>query len=145
MAEEQGHSEGLQQFLKEQRVPDPFRSVEKLHEFLPDSKKVSGPSQHLQVTQWMAAIDGKEKHNSLNSRMEEKRRSTTQRSAKKSPNTQKQPFQSKKAATISEQGQRKFTSHKTIQSGIQNPEDSAGCHGKCVSDGQSHDGTTERG
>ncbi|MBW0513814.1 hypothetical protein O181_053529 [Austropuccinia psidii MF-1] len=34
---------------------------EKLHEFLPDCEKVFGPSQHLQVTQWMTSIDGKEK------------------------------------------------------------------------------------
>ncbi|MBW0545058.1 hypothetical protein O181_084773 [Austropuccinia psidii MF-1] len=38
---------------KAQRVPDPCRSVEKLHEFLPDCDKIPGPSQHLQVTQWM--------------------------------------------------------------------------------------------
>ncbi|MBW0535252.1 hypothetical protein O181_074967 [Austropuccinia psidii MF-1] len=45
-----GHSksqvEGLQQFLSAQIVPDPFRSVEKLHEFLHDCGKVYGPSQH---------------------------------------------------------------------------------------------------
>ncbi|MBW0579717.1 hypothetical protein O181_119432 [Austropuccinia psidii MF-1] len=44
----------------------------KLHEFLPDCGKIPGPSQHLQVTQWMASIDGKEEHDALNSRMEEK-------------------------------------------------------------------------
>ncbi|MBW0519031.1 hypothetical protein O181_058746 [Austropuccinia psidii MF-1] len=32
----------------------------KLHEFLPYCEKVHRPSQHLQVTQWMASIDGKE-------------------------------------------------------------------------------------
>ncbi|MBW0588985.1 hypothetical protein O181_128700, partial [Austropuccinia psidii MF-1] len=63
--------EGLQQCIAEQRVPDPCRSVEKLHEFLPDCEKIPGPSQNLQVTQWMASIDGKEKHDSFNSRMEE--------------------------------------------------------------------------
>ncbi|MBW0475529.1 hypothetical protein O181_015244 [Austropuccinia psidii MF-1] len=47
----QRQSEGLQQCLEEQRVPDPCRSVEKLHEFLPDCEKVSGPSHHLQATQ----------------------------------------------------------------------------------------------
>ncbi|MBW0583897.1 hypothetical protein O181_123612, partial [Austropuccinia psidii MF-1] len=31
----QSHPEGLQQFISAQRVPDPCRSVEKLHEFLP--------------------------------------------------------------------------------------------------------------
>ncbi|MBW0576831.1 hypothetical protein O181_116546 [Austropuccinia psidii MF-1] len=53
------HTEGLQQCIEPQRVPDPCRSVEKLHEFLPDCEKVPGPSQHLQVTQWIASIDGK--------------------------------------------------------------------------------------
>ncbi|MBW0474753.1 hypothetical protein O181_014468 [Austropuccinia psidii MF-1] len=64
--------EGIQQCIEAQRVPDPCRSVEKLYEFLPDCEKIPGPSQHLQVTQWMASIDGKEKHDSFNSRMEEK-------------------------------------------------------------------------
>ncbi|MBW0514584.1 hypothetical protein O181_054299 [Austropuccinia psidii MF-1] len=34
--------------------------MEKLHLFLPDCEKIPGPSQHLQVTLWMASIDGKE-------------------------------------------------------------------------------------
>ncbi|MBW0569989.1 hypothetical protein O181_109704 [Austropuccinia psidii MF-1] len=56
------HTKGLQQCIAAQRVPDPFKSVEKLHELLPDCKKISGPSQHLQVTQWMESIDGKDKY-----------------------------------------------------------------------------------
>ncbi|MBW0578740.1 hypothetical protein O181_118455, partial [Austropuccinia psidii MF-1] len=68
-----GHLEsqpdGLQQCIAAQRVPDPFRSVEKLHEFLPDCETITGPSQHLQVTQWMTSIDGKEEHDALSSRM----------------------------------------------------------------------------
>ncbi|MBW0593766.1 hypothetical protein O181_133481 [Austropuccinia psidii MF-1] len=36
------------------------------------TEKILGTSQHLQVTQWMASIDGKEEHHSFNSRMEEK-------------------------------------------------------------------------
>ncbi|MBW0515100.1 hypothetical protein O181_054815 [Austropuccinia psidii MF-1] len=55
----QSQPESLQQCIAEQRVPDPCRSVEKLHEFLPDCEKIPGPSQYLQVTQWMASIDGK--------------------------------------------------------------------------------------
>ncbi|MBW0579127.1 hypothetical protein O181_118842 [Austropuccinia psidii MF-1] len=66
------HPEGLQQCIAPQRVPDLCRSVEKLHEFLPDCEKIPGPSQHLQVTHWMAFIDGKEKHYALNRRMDEK-------------------------------------------------------------------------
>ncbi|MBW0588285.1 hypothetical protein O181_128000 [Austropuccinia psidii MF-1] len=83
------------------------------------TEKIPGPSQHLQVTQWMESIDGKEEHDALNSRMEEKQPSTTQKSAKNSPSGQQQQFQCEKAATSSEQGQRKGTSHKTLQPGLQ--------------------------
>ncbi|MBW0495804.1 hypothetical protein O181_035519 [Austropuccinia psidii MF-1] len=114
----QSQPEGLQQCTAAQRVADPCRSVEKLHECLPDCEKVSGPSQHLQVTQWVASIDGKEEHDAINSRMEEKQPSTTQKSAKNSPSGQKQQFQCEKPATSSEQGQRKGTSHKTLQPGL---------------------------
>ncbi|MBW0572341.1 hypothetical protein O181_112056 [Austropuccinia psidii MF-1] len=31
-----------------------------MHEFLPDCEKIPGPSQDLQVNQWMASIDGNE-------------------------------------------------------------------------------------
>ncbi|MBW0472831.1 hypothetical protein O181_012546 [Austropuccinia psidii MF-1] len=40
----QSQTEGLQQFPAAERVPDPCRSVQKLHEFLRDCEKVSGPS-----------------------------------------------------------------------------------------------------
>ncbi|MBW0563732.1 hypothetical protein O181_103447 [Austropuccinia psidii MF-1] len=63
----------------------------------------------------------------------------------KIPSSQQQKFQFEKAATISEKGQRQSTSHKTLQPGIQNPKDSAGCHGKCISDGQNNDGISEKG
>ncbi|MBW0530810.1 hypothetical protein O181_070525 [Austropuccinia psidii MF-1] len=56
----QSHPEGLQHCIAAQRVPDSFRSVKKLHEFLPDCEKIPWPSQHLKFTQWMASIDGKE-------------------------------------------------------------------------------------
>ncbi|MBW0575422.1 hypothetical protein O181_115137 [Austropuccinia psidii MF-1] len=81
----QRQPEGLQQCIVAQRVPDSCRYMEKLHELLPDCEKIPGPSQHLQVTQWMASIDGKEKHDTFNRRMEEKQASTTQASAKNSP------------------------------------------------------------
>ncbi|MBW0490624.1 hypothetical protein O181_030339 [Austropuccinia psidii MF-1] len=88
----QSQPEGLQQCISAQRVMDPCRSVEKQHEFLPDCVKIPGPSQHLQVTQWMAYIYGKEENDAFNSRMEEKQPSTTQASAKNRPNSQKQQF-----------------------------------------------------
>ncbi|MBW0507652.1 hypothetical protein O181_047367 [Austropuccinia psidii MF-1] len=125
------------------KITDPCRSVEKLHEFLPDCEKTPGPSQHLQVTQWMESIDGKEEHDSFNSRMEAKQPSTTQASAKNSPSSQKQQFQREKATKSSKQGQRQGTSHKKLQPGLQNPKNSAGCHGKCISDGQNNDEITE--
>ncbi|MBW0588704.1 hypothetical protein O181_128419 [Austropuccinia psidii MF-1] len=137
--------EGLQQCIAAQRVPDPCRYVEKLHEFSSDGEKIAGPSQHLKVTQWMASIDGKEKHDALNSRIEEKQPSTTQASAKHSPSSQQQQFQCEKAATSSEEGQRQGTSHRTLQPGLQNPKYSAGCHGKCISDFQNNDGIPEKG
>ncbi|MBW0567890.1 hypothetical protein O181_107605 [Austropuccinia psidii MF-1] len=86
----QSHPEGLQQCIAAQRVPDPCRSVEKLHELLPDCENVSGPSQNLQVAQWMESIDGKEERDALNSTMEDKQPSTTQSRAKNSPSGQKQ-------------------------------------------------------
>ncbi|MBW0553135.1 hypothetical protein O181_092850 [Austropuccinia psidii MF-1] len=116
----QSQPEGLQQFIAAQIVPDPGRSVERLHDFLPDCEKIYGPLQHLEVTQWMTSIDGKEEHDAFNSRMEEKQRSTTQSSAKNSPNGQQQQFQHEKAATKSEQGQRQVTSHKALLPGLQN-------------------------
>ncbi|MBW0565566.1 hypothetical protein O181_105281 [Austropuccinia psidii MF-1] len=128
----QRRPEGLQQCIAAQRVPDPGRCVEKLHEFLPDCKKIPGPSQHLQVTQWMASIDGKKEPDALNRRMEEKQPSTTQAISKNSPNSQQQKFQCEKAATSSKQGQRQCTSHKTLQPGLQDHKDSAGCHEKCI-------------
>ncbi|MBW0585043.1 hypothetical protein O181_124758 [Austropuccinia psidii MF-1] len=122
-----------------------FRSVEKLHEFLPYCEKFPGKSQHLQVTQWMASIDGKEEHGALNSRMEEKQPSTTQASAKNRPSGQKQKFQHEKASTSLEKGQRKGTSHKTLQPGLQDSKDSTRCHEKCISDGKNNDGITKEG
>ncbi|MBW0561344.1 hypothetical protein O181_101059 [Austropuccinia psidii MF-1] len=63
---------GLQQCITAQRVPDPCRSVEKLHELLPDCEEIPGKYKHLQITQWIASIDGRKTHDALSSRMEEK-------------------------------------------------------------------------
>ncbi|MBW0574733.1 hypothetical protein O181_114448 [Austropuccinia psidii MF-1] len=93
----------------------------------------------------MASIDGKEEYDAFNSRMEEKQPSTTKTSDKSSPTGEQQQFQHEKAVTSSKQGQREGTSPKALQPGIQDSKDSAGCHGKCVSDGRNHDGITEEG
>ncbi|MBW0546947.1 hypothetical protein O181_086662 [Austropuccinia psidii MF-1] len=143
--EVQGQPEGLQQCIAAQRVPYLYRSVEKLHELIPDCKKIPGSFQHLKFTQWMASIDGKEEYDAFDSRMEEKQASNTKASAKTSPSGQKQQFQCEKAATNSKQGQREGTSPTALQPGLQVPKYSAGCHGKCISDGQNHDGITEEG
>ncbi|MBW0494804.1 hypothetical protein O181_034519, partial [Austropuccinia psidii MF-1] len=57
----------------------------KLPEFSPDCEEIPGPSQHLQVTQWIASIDGQEKHDAFNSRMEEKQPSTPKQVPKTAP------------------------------------------------------------
>ncbi|MBW0481627.1 hypothetical protein O181_021342 [Austropuccinia psidii MF-1] len=84
----QSQSEGLQQCIAAQRVPVLSISVGKLHEFLPDCEKNPRPSQHLQVTQWMESVDGKEKQDSFNRRKEGKQHSTTQESSKNRCNSQ---------------------------------------------------------
>ncbi|MBW0478411.1 hypothetical protein O181_018126 [Austropuccinia psidii MF-1] len=93
----------------------------------------------------MASSDGKEKHDGFDSRMEEKQPSITQGSAKNSPSSQQQQLQPKKEAPSSEQGQRQGTSHKTLQPSLQNPKDSEGFHGKCISHVQKNDGIAEKG
>ncbi|MBW0584588.1 hypothetical protein O181_124303 [Austropuccinia psidii MF-1] len=133
--------EGLQQCIAEKRVPDPCRSMEKLHEFLPDCEKIPGPSQHLQVTQLMVSIDGKEKHDSFNSRMEEKIPPPPKQVPKTAPVSRSSNSDVKKQP----QGQRQGINHKTLQPGLQNPKDSAAFHGKCISDGQNNDGITAKG
>ncbi|MBW0576212.1 hypothetical protein O181_115927 [Austropuccinia psidii MF-1] len=117
----QSQPEGFQQCTAAQRVPYAFRSVEKLHELIPNCKKCTGSSQHLQVTQWMESVDGKEKHDALDTKMKEKQPSTTQTSVKNSPSGQKQQFQSEKAATSSKQGQREGTSPKPYSQGYRIP------------------------
>ncbi|MBW0553992.1 hypothetical protein O181_093707 [Austropuccinia psidii MF-1] len=76
----------------------PFIAVGKLHELSTDCEKASGPSKHLQATQLIAFIYGKDKNYAFNSRMEEKQPSTTQTNAKNIPNIQKQQVQHEKAA-----------------------------------------------
>ncbi|MBW0494688.1 hypothetical protein O181_034403 [Austropuccinia psidii MF-1] len=97
--------DGLQKCHAAQRVLDPFIPVEEWHEFLPDCEKAPGPSQHFQVSEWMASIDGKELYDTFNRRMEEKQLSTTQKGAKTSPNIQKQKNQLEKETKSSENWQ----------------------------------------
>ncbi|MBW0589310.1 hypothetical protein O181_129025 [Austropuccinia psidii MF-1] len=99
----QSQSEGLKQCTAAQRVPHPCRSVEKLHELIPDCKKIPGLSQHLQVTQWMASIDGKEEYDASNSRIEENNPPTPNQVSRPPPvvsrsnsNVKKQPKEQNK-------------------------------------------------
>ncbi|MBW0570746.1 hypothetical protein O181_110461 [Austropuccinia psidii MF-1] len=124
----QSQPEGLQQYIAAQRVPDRCRSVEKPHELLPHCEKTPGPSQHLQVTQWMASIDGKEEHDALNRRMEGKNPPPPKKVPKTAPVDRRSNYNMKKEATTSEQGQRKGTGHKALQPGLQDSTDSTGCH-----------------
>ncbi|MBW0591495.1 hypothetical protein O181_131210 [Austropuccinia psidii MF-1] len=89
-----------------------------LHEILPDSEKIPGPSQHLQGTQWMEFIVGKEKHDVFNTIMEEKQPSTTQESAKNSSSSQQKKFQREKEAKILKQRKRQSISYKALQPGL---------------------------
>ncbi|MBW0505404.1 hypothetical protein O181_045119 [Austropuccinia psidii MF-1] len=93
----------------------------------------------------MASIDGKEKYDAFNKRMEQKQPYTTQASAKNSLSSQQLQLQCEKSSTSSEKGERQSTSYKTLQPGLKNPKDSAGCHGKCILDGQNNYGITEKG
>ncbi|MBW0514990.1 hypothetical protein O181_054705 [Austropuccinia psidii MF-1] len=100
----------------------PCRSVEKLYELLPDCDKISRPSQHLKVTQWVASIDGKEIHDAFNSRMEEKQPPTTQQSSKNSPNSQKQKFQHEKSSQrLRKKGKGKAPDTQTYSQGYRIP------------------------
>ncbi|MBW0525921.1 hypothetical protein O181_065636 [Austropuccinia psidii MF-1] len=53
----QSQPQSIQQCPAVQGVPDPCRSVEKLHEFLPEYQKIPWRSQYLQIAQWMASIN----------------------------------------------------------------------------------------
>ncbi|MBW0559681.1 hypothetical protein O181_099396 [Austropuccinia psidii MF-1] len=93
---------------------------------------------------WIAAIDGEEKHDALDTRLEEKQPCTTQASAKNSPSGQKPQIQCETAATSSKQGQRKGNSHQILQPRLPDSKKSLRCHGKCVSDGQNNDEITKK-
>ncbi|MBW0575042.1 hypothetical protein O181_114757 [Austropuccinia psidii MF-1] len=97
------------------------RSVKKQHDFLPDCKKIPGPLQHLKVTQLMESIDGKEKPDALNSRMEEKQPSTTQESAKNSPIARSSNSNMKKQPQAQKRGKGKAPATKPYSQGYRIP------------------------
>ncbi|MBW0513526.1 hypothetical protein O181_053241 [Austropuccinia psidii MF-1] len=56
----QSQAEGLQQCIAAQRVPDPCRFVEKLHEFLPDFEKIPGhPNNSKLLNGWHPLMEKK--------------------------------------------------------------------------------------
>ncbi|MBW0542954.1 hypothetical protein O181_082669 [Austropuccinia psidii MF-1] len=117
----ESRTEGLKQCLAEHRVPDPFRSVEKLHEFLADYEKVSGPSQHFQVTQWMASMDGKEKGDSFNSRMEGKNPPPSKKVPKTDPISSRSTSNFKMQPQTQNKGKGKASATKPYSQGYRSP------------------------
>ncbi|MBW0515952.1 hypothetical protein O181_055667 [Austropuccinia psidii MF-1] len=92
----------------------------------------------------MTSIDGKKNMMLLTAKLRENNPPPPKQVPKTAPIARSSNFNVKKHPTSSEQGQRKGISPKTLQTGLQNPKDSAGCHGKCISDGQNNDGITEK-
>ncbi|MBW0552888.1 hypothetical protein O181_092603 [Austropuccinia psidii MF-1] len=113
--------EGLQQCTAAQRVPDPCRSVKKLHEFLADCEKIPGPSQHLQVTQWMASIDGKEEHDTFNIKMEETNPPPPKQVPKTAPVASSSNSDGKKQPQAQNKGKGKRPATKTYSQGYRIP------------------------
>ncbi|MBW0542331.1 hypothetical protein O181_082046 [Austropuccinia psidii MF-1] len=93
----------------------------------------------------MASIDGKENHDALTEEWRKNNPQPSKKSAKNSPNSQHHQFKREKAATNSEQGQNKGTSHKPLNARLQNHKYSTGCHGQCSPYGKNNDGITEEG
>ncbi|MBW0515117.1 hypothetical protein O181_054832 [Austropuccinia psidii MF-1] len=96
----QSQPEGLQQCIAAQRVPNPCRCVENLHEFLPDCEKIPGPSQNL---------------------IEEKQPSITQESAKNRSSSKKQQFQHEKKTQSQNKGKGKEPATKPYIQGYRIP------------------------
>ncbi|MBW0567083.1 hypothetical protein O181_106798 [Austropuccinia psidii MF-1] len=117
----QSQPQSIQQFPALQGVPDPCRSVEKLHEFLPDCGKTPGPSQYLQIPQCMASIDREEKHDALDTRMEEKQPSTTQESVKTAPVASSSNSNVKKKPQAPNKGKGNAPATKTYSQGYRMP------------------------
>ncbi|MBW0534150.1 hypothetical protein O181_073865 [Austropuccinia psidii MF-1] len=125
IGDRQSQPEGLQQCISEQRVPDPFRSVENcMNSYLTVGKFLGHPNT-CKLLNGRHPLMEKKNMMLLTAEWRKKQPSTTQESAKNSPSSQNQQFQHEKSATSSEQGQRKGTSHKALQPGLPNPKDSA--------------------
>ncbi|MBW0530286.1 hypothetical protein O181_070001 [Austropuccinia psidii MF-1] len=92
----------------------------------------------------MASIDGKEKHASFNSRMEENNPPPPKKVPRTSPVARRSNSNVKRSHKLRTREKAKHQLQ-TLQPGLQNPKESAGCHGKCISDGQNNDGITEKG
>ncbi|MBW0460631.1 hypothetical protein O181_000346 [Austropuccinia psidii MF-1] len=117
----QSQPEGLKKCIAAQSVPDPCRSVEKLHEFLPACGKICGPSQYFQVTQWMASIDGKKEHDAFNSRMEEKNPSPPKQVPKTAPVARSSDSNMKKKPKTQNKGKGKAPAPKPYSHGYRIP------------------------
>ncbi|MBW0580111.1 hypothetical protein O181_119826 [Austropuccinia psidii MF-1] len=131
----QSQPESLKQCIAAQRVQYPCRSVEKLPEFLPDCKKILGPSQHLQATQRMASINGKEEHDAFNSRIEEKNPPPPKQVPKKAQVTRSRNSNVKKQPQEQNKGKAKAPARATTSQKFSRM--------PWNSDGQSNDGIAE--
>ncbi|MBW0594185.1 hypothetical protein O181_133900 [Austropuccinia psidii MF-1] len=107
--------------LQHKRVSDPCRSVEKLHEIIPDCKKIPGSSQYLQVTQWMASTDGKEEYDAFNSRMDENIPSPPKRVPRPAPVASRSNSNVKKQPQAQNKGKGKAPAPKPYSQGYRIP------------------------
>ncbi|MBW0527347.1 hypothetical protein O181_067062 [Austropuccinia psidii MF-1] len=133
--------EGLQQSTAAQKVPDPCRSVENcMNSYMTVRKYLEHPNTCKLLNGWHPFMEKKnmmlltEEWSKNNPPPPKQVQKTAPVARSRNSNVKKQP-----------QAQRQGTRHKTLQTGLQNPKDSAGCHGKFISDGQNIDGITEKG
>ncbi|MBW0485443.1 hypothetical protein O181_025158 [Austropuccinia psidii MF-1] len=117
----QSQPQGLKHCIAAQRVPDPSISVEKLHELLPNCEKISGPSQHFQVTQWMASIVGKEKYYAFYRRIEENNPPPPKQVPKTAPVASSSNSNVKKQPQAQSKGKGKAPATKTYIQGYRIP------------------------
>ncbi|MBW0490380.1 hypothetical protein O181_030095 [Austropuccinia psidii MF-1] len=115
------HPEGLKQLIEAHGVPDPCRSLGKLHEFLPYCEKNPGPSEHLQVNEWMVSIDGKDEHDAFNSSMEENNPQPPKQVPKTDPIANSSNSNVKKQPQSQNKGKGKALATKTYSQGYRIP------------------------
>ncbi|MBW0588621.1 hypothetical protein O181_128336 [Austropuccinia psidii MF-1] len=94
---------------------------EKLHELIPDCKKLPGSSQHWRVTQLMTSIDGKEEYDAFNSRMEEKNPSPPKQVPRPAPVASRSNSNTKNQPQAQNKGEGKAPAPKPYSQGYRMP------------------------